>query len=121
MPTQGSNLLSLSMFVPTSPCGITATGEDSFYITNHIKFEFKVEFLHRLSLGNVGYYDGTRGHILLAGRSIPIGINTSPDGKYVYMTELGGKRISIYIRESGQHFDTDPGGSASNIRRLRRC
>ncbi|KAI0233310.1 Serum paraoxonase/arylesterase 1 [Lamellibrachia satsuma] len=81
-------------------CGIVAMGEDSFYFTNYIEFGFVTEFLYRLSLGNVGFYDGTRGHVLLAGRSIPIGINTSPDDKYVYMTELGGKRISIYIRES---------------------
>ncbi|KAI0241874.1 Serum paraoxonase/arylesterase 1 [Lamellibrachia satsuma] len=60
---------------------IVATGEDSFYFTNYMKFDFKVEFLRRLSLGNVGFYDGTRGHILLKGRSIPNGINTSPDGK----------------------------------------
>ena len=60
---------------------LLATGEDSFYFTNYFKFDFKVEFLRRLSLGNVGFYDGTRGHILLTGRSIPNGINTSPDGK----------------------------------------
>ncbi|KAI0210245.1 hypothetical protein LSAT2_005019 [Lamellibrachia satsuma] len=40
-------------------------GENSFYFTNYIKFDFKVEFLRRLSLVNIGLYDGTRGHILL--------------------------------------------------------
>ncbi|KAI0222555.1 Serum paraoxonase/arylesterase 1 [Lamellibrachia satsuma] len=65
----------------TYPDDIVATGEDSFYFTNYIKFDFKVELLRRLSLGNVCFYDGTRGHILLTGRSIPNGINTSPDGK----------------------------------------
>ncbi|KAI0229005.1 Serum paraoxonase/arylesterase 1 [Lamellibrachia satsuma] len=84
----------------THPDDIVATGEDSFYFTNFFMFDFEVEFLRRLSLGNVGFYDGTRGHILLTGRSIPNGINTSPDGKYVYLAEAGGKRISVYIRES---------------------
>ncbi|KAI0234526.1 Serum paraoxonase/arylesterase 1 [Lamellibrachia satsuma] len=79
---------------------IVATGEDSFYFTNFIKFDFKVEFLRGLSLGSVGFYDGISGHILLTRRSIPNGINTSPDGKYVYLAETGGKRISVYIRES---------------------
>ena len=64
-----------------SPDDIVATGEDSFYFTNYIKFDVKVELLRGLSLGSVGFYDGTRGHILLTGRSIPNGINTSPDGK----------------------------------------
>ena len=64
-----------------SPDDIVATGEDSFYFTNYIKFNFKVELLRGLSLGSVGFYDGTKGHILLTGRSIPNGINTSPDGK----------------------------------------
>ncbi|KAI0218192.1 Serum paraoxonase/arylesterase 1 [Lamellibrachia satsuma] len=82
------------------PDDIVATGEDSFYFTNYYKFDFNVEFVRRLSLGNVGFYDGTRGHILLTGRNIPNGINTSPDGKYVYMAETGGKRLSVYIRES---------------------
>ncbi|KAI0228701.1 Serum paraoxonase/arylesterase 1 [Lamellibrachia satsuma] len=84
----------------THPNDIVATGEDSFYFTNYYKCDFIVEFTRGLSLGNVGFYDGTRGHILLAGISSPNSINTSPDGKYVYMSELGGKRLSVYIRES---------------------
>ncbi|KAI0235590.1 Serum paraoxonase/arylesterase 1 [Lamellibrachia satsuma] len=83
----------------TNPNDIVATGEDSFYFTNYFKCDFKVELLFRLSLGNVGFYDGTRGHILMAGLSIPNSINTSPDGKYVYLTEMGGKRLTVYIRE----------------------
>ncbi|KAI0238047.1 Serum paraoxonase/arylesterase 1 [Lamellibrachia satsuma] len=79
---------------------IVATGEDSFYFTNIFKFDFEVELLRRLSLGNVGFYDGSRGRIVLAGRNTPDGINTSPDGKYVYLTEIGMKRLSVYIRES---------------------
>ena len=64
-----------------SPDDIVATGGDSFYFTNYIKFSFKVELLRGLSFGSVGFYDGKRGHILLTGRSIPNGINTSLDGK----------------------------------------
>ncbi|KAI0226973.1 Serum paraoxonase/arylesterase 2 [Lamellibrachia satsuma] len=75
----------------THPNNIVATGEDSFYFTNYYKCDFLVEFIHGLSLGNVCFYDGRRGHILLAGISSPNGINTSPDGKYVYVSEMGGK------------------------------
>ncbi|KAI0228699.1 Serum paraoxonase/arylesterase 1 [Lamellibrachia satsuma] len=84
----------------THPNDILATGEDSFYFNNYYKFDFKEEFTRGLSLGNVGFYDGTRGRILLAGLNIPISLNTSPDGKYVYTSELRGKRVSVYIRES---------------------
>ncbi|KAI0240307.1 hypothetical protein LSAT2_009003 [Lamellibrachia satsuma] len=45
------------------------------------------------------FYDGRRGHILLTGISSPNSVNTSPDGKYVYMSEIGGRRLSVYIRE----------------------
>ncbi|KAI0232254.1 hypothetical protein LSAT2_017405 [Lamellibrachia satsuma] len=62
--------------------------------------KFRYDEKKRKFLGNVGFYDGTRGHILLAGISIPNSINTSPDGKYVYMSEMGGKRLNVYIRES---------------------
>ncbi|KAI0228700.1 Serum paraoxonase/arylesterase 1 [Lamellibrachia satsuma] len=82
------------------PNDIVATGEDCFYFTNYYKFDFKKELLGRLRLGNVGFYDGTMGHILLPRISIPDSINTAPDGKYVYISEKGGKLLSVYIRES---------------------
>ncbi|KAI0226972.1 Serum paraoxonase/arylesterase 1 [Lamellibrachia satsuma] len=84
----------------THPNDIVATGADSFYFTNYYKFDFRDEFIRRLSLGNVGFYDGTRGHILLAGINIPNSINTSPDGKYVYLSVFGEKRVNVYIRET---------------------
>ncbi|KAI0238046.1 Serum paraoxonase/arylesterase 1 [Lamellibrachia satsuma] len=82
------------------PDDIVATGEDSFYFTNYYKFNHDEELLRRLSLGSVGFYDGTRGCIVLVGRMIPNGINISPDGKYVYLAETAGQRVSVYIRES---------------------
>ncbi|KAI0232256.1 Serum paraoxonase/arylesterase 1, partial [Lamellibrachia satsuma] len=84
----------------THPNDIVATGEDCFYFTNYYKFNFKVEFIRGLRVGNVGFYDGTRGHILFAGISSPNSITTSQDGKYVYMSELGGKQLSVYTRKS---------------------
>ena len=65
----------------TSPNDIVATGEDCFYFTNYYKFNFKVEFIRGLRVGNVGFYDGTKGRILFSGISSPNSINTSPDGK----------------------------------------
>ncbi|KAI0212648.1 Serum paraoxonase/arylesterase 1 [Lamellibrachia satsuma] len=84
----------------THPNDIAVTGEDSFYFTNFFQFDFKEEYLRGLSIGDAGFYDGTRGHILLRGLSSPNGINISPDGKYVYMSELAGKRLNVYHRES---------------------
>ncbi|KAI0243089.1 Serum paraoxonase/arylesterase 1 [Lamellibrachia satsuma] len=84
----------------THPNDIAVTGEDSFYFTNLFQFDFKEEFLRGLSIGDAGFFDGTRGHILLTGLSSPNGINISPDGKYVYMSELAGKRLNVYHRES---------------------
>ncbi|KAI0238173.1 Serum paraoxonase/arylesterase 2 [Lamellibrachia satsuma] len=54
----------------THPNDIVATGEESFYFTNFIKFDFNEEFLRHLSLGNVGFYDGTRGHKHIPGRQV---------------------------------------------------
>ena len=41
------------------------------------QFNFVFEFRTGLRLGNVGFYGSTRGHIVLAGRNFPNGINTS--------------------------------------------
>ncbi|KAI0214309.1 Serum paraoxonase/arylesterase 2 [Lamellibrachia satsuma] len=82
------------------PSDISATGEDSFYFTNCFKLDFTVEFIRRLTVGNVGFYDGRRGHILLVRQNIPISINSSPDYKNVFISELGGKRLTVYTRES---------------------
>ncbi|KAI0227877.1 Serum paraoxonase/arylesterase 1 [Lamellibrachia satsuma] len=84
----------------THPNNIVATGEDCFYFTNYYKCDFLVEFIRGDKVGNVGFYDGRRGHILLAGIGSANGINISPDGKYVYVSEMGGKRLNVYIRES---------------------
>ena len=64
-----------------SPNNIVATGEDSFYFTNYYKCDLLVEFIQGIKVGNVGFYDGRRGHILLARIGSPNGINTSPDGR----------------------------------------
>ena len=65
----------------TSVNDILVTGEDSFYFTNYYKLDFKEELMSGLSVGNVGFYDGRMGHILLRGISSPNSINPSPDGK----------------------------------------
>ena len=71
-----------AVFVFTiSPNNIVATGEDSFYFTIYYKCDFIVELIRGVSVGNVVFYDGRRGHIPQAGISSPNGINTTPDGK----------------------------------------
>ena len=61
-------------------------GEDSFYFTNFIKSDFGVELTRGLPLGNVSFYNGTKGRTVLTELVIPNGIASSPDGKYVYST-----------------------------------
>ncbi|KAK2181929.1 hypothetical protein NP493_376g03018 [Ridgeia piscesae] len=79
---------------------LVVMGEDSFYFTNFYQFDIKLEILLRLRLGYVGFYDGFRGHVIIRRLFIPNGLNTSPDGKYVYLTEFSGKTFSVYARMS---------------------
>ena len=57
------------------------TGEDNFYFTNYFKSDVNLEFMRGLPLGNVGFYDGTMGRIVLDEFCIPNGIAMSADGK----------------------------------------
>ena len=60
---------------------IVVTGEDSFYFINYKELNVMLEFCFGIRVGNVGFYDGTRGRIILTKLSVPVGINASPDGK----------------------------------------
>ena len=56
-------------------------GEDSFYFTNFYKFHILEEIKYGLPFGNVCFYDGTKGRIVLNELAVPNGITSSPDGK----------------------------------------
>jgi len=60
---------------------LVVTGEDNFYFTNFIKSDFILELMRGLPLGNVGFYDGTTGRIMLDELCVPNGIAMSADGK----------------------------------------
>ena len=60
---------------------IVVTGEDSFYFVNYYEFNLILEVCFGIRVGNVGFYDGTRGRIILTKLGVPFGINASPDGK----------------------------------------
>ena len=60
---------------------IVVTGEVSFYFVNFYEFNWLLEFCFGIRVGNVGFYDGTRGRFFLTKLGVPVGINASPDGK----------------------------------------
>ena len=59
---------------------IVVTGEDSFYFVN-IGFHWMLDYSFGIRAGNVGFYDGARGRVILTNFGVPVGINASPDGK----------------------------------------
>ena len=60
---------------------IMAIGEDSFYFVNYYDFNWMLEYMFGICSGNVGFYDGTRGSIIVPKMRSPLGINVSPNGK----------------------------------------
>jgi len=60
---------------------LAVVAEDSFYFTNYFKSDLTLEYKRGLPLGNVGFYDGAKGRILLTELCFPNGIAASPDGR----------------------------------------
>ena len=66
-----------------SVADIVVTGEDSFYFINYKVLNLILEFCFGIRVGNVDVYDGARGRVILTKLEVPVGLNASPDGKYV--------------------------------------
>ncbi len=102
----GSKLVhrrSVSNVLMYSPNDIIPVGRDSFYVTNdHGYRSFRgqiLEDLLKLAKSYVLYFDGDKLRIVARGLSFANGINLSPDGKTVYVSEVIGKQISVFDRD----------------------
>jgi len=79
-------------------------GIDRFYVTNDHSTK-RNQLLHllddllNLCMSNVVYYDQNRTSSVLDGLCFPNGVNGSPDGKYVYVTESTTGDLGIYSRD----------------------
>ena len=84
-------LCKTSSFFPSSVNDLKATGPKSFYYTNSFwnnKPTFTIlEIFSGVKLGNLGHYDGQKAEKLVSGLGGANGIQLSPDGKSVAVTE----------------------------------
>lgn len=87
-----------------SPNDVHAVGSNSFYITNDKGFKTglmnKLEAYLGLPFANVAYYDGEKGRKVITGMKYANGINQSPDGKNIYVSEVLRRTVSVYERNA---------------------
>lgn len=82
---------------------LTATGENSFYFTNHMyynpgTFLGRIENYVGLRFASVGYYNGKQATILLDGLLMPNGITQSVDRKYLYLATMA-DALNLHVFE----------------------
>ncbi len=86
-----------------SPNDILAVGPRSFYATNDHKYDGglmgTLEAYFALPFASVVYFDGTKGGFAAKGLVYANGINQSPDGKTVYVSEFLKRRIDLFDRD----------------------
>jgi len=102
-----------------SPNDVAGVGKRQFYFTNdhdgkggisHYK-----DFL-RIGTGQLGYYDGEKAGILDDGLRYANGVNTSADGKYLFVALTTDGSINVYEREPFRKVnEIDCGTGVDNI------
>ncbi len=85
-----------------SPNDLVAVGPDQFYVTNDHKYVSGVkkvleEYL-KLKVANVVYYNGTGFSEAASGVGYANGINSSHDGKTIYLAATVGRSLHIFDR-----------------------
>ncbi|XP_069128980.1 serum paraoxonase/arylesterase 1-like [Argopecten irradians] len=79
---------------------LVMVGEESFYVTQilHSPRPLLRTLEHRfmLSFGEVMFYDGASVRSVASGQRMPNGINISPDGKVLYVTNGGAYQLKSY-------------------------
>ncbi len=82
-----------------SPNDVVAVGKHAFYFTNDHGAGASIskwkDFL-LIGTGEIGHYDGTSGQVLETGLRYPNGINTSPDGKELFVALTTDGSIAVY-------------------------
>lgn len=85
-----------------SPNDIVGVGEREFYLTNdhdEPKSDWRTKKdLLQIPMGNVCYFDGKMATILADGFLYANGINTSLDGKKLFVAATSGQKITVFDR-----------------------
>lgn len=86
-----------------SPNDVLAVGPRAFYATNDRGYEGgllgALEAYLALPFSSVVYYNGEEGRIIEKGLVYANGINQSPDGSTVYVSEFLKRRVSVFARD----------------------
>lgn len=107
-----------------APNDLVAVDHDRFYFTNDHKFVGgflgAIEAYFPLPVGTVDYFDGKAVRGVAEGFQFANGINKSPDGSKIYVTETVGQTLSVFNRniESGEltlQSEVDLGTGPDNI------
>lgn len=82
---------------------LIAVGRDQFYITRCMFYRDRMrsllEGMSQSAWGGIMFYDGKRARdVVQTGLLMPNGINISPDGTMVYVSEFGRKKLLGYHR-----------------------
>lgn len=87
----------------SSPNDVLAVGERVLYASNdtgfHSGFPYLIELLTARPWASLSYWDGTDGRLVLKRLKFANGIQATPDGKTVYLSEVNRRSIGVYARE----------------------
>ncbi|WP_435355862.1 SMP-30/gluconolactonase/LRE family protein [Emticicia sp. SJ17W-69] len=86
-----------------SPNDIVGVGERTFYLTNdhdEVKSDWRSKKdLLQIPMGNACYFDGKKASILAKGFLYANGINTSLDGRKLFVAATSGQKIKVFDRD----------------------
>ncbi len=96
-------LESISDRLIIDPNDVVGVGERSFYMTNDhdedkTYWRDKKDLL-QIPMGNVLYFDGKKGRVLADGFNYANGINTSLDGRKLFVAATSGQKIRVFDRD----------------------
>jgi arylesterase/paraoxonase len=89
----------------TSPNDVHAVGPRQFYVTNDRGYQkglmATIEGYFALPFSSLAYFDGEKGAIAAKNLVYANGVNQSPDGKSIYVSELLKRRVAVFERTAG--------------------
>jgi len=98
-----SHLESVSFEEMYSPNDVVAVGPRQFYATNDRRYDqgfmANVEMYFALPLTSIVYFDGEVGQTIQNRLVYANGINQSPDGETIYVSEVLKRRVSVFHRD----------------------
>ncbi|MEJ0043935.1 MAG: SMP-30/gluconolactonase/LRE family protein [Rhizomicrobium sp.] len=87
----------------STPNAIAAVDRERFYVVNDhgstTAFGRWLEDLLVLPRANLLYFDGTVFRVVAQHLAYPAGLALSPDGRYLYATEINARRIDTFARQ----------------------